>query len=381
MPDRFGRRFGVIFGAGGLAACMWIVGGLYAGNAVHHHGAGRWFAIIFIFIFTLHYCATWAVSGKIYASEIQPIQTRAAANNVATGLNFIIVFLSSSDIMGLLQGKIAIVTGASRGIGAAIARDLASKGAKLALGYKSEPSSHLTASLADELRLIYQAEVVAVQADLTAADGPGRLIAMVKDHFESINGESFVLSIIVNNAGVAKMGSVAAVTLEDDILPQYRINVFAPLLLMQAALPYLPHDRSGRIVNISSTSSANGCPSQSVYGGTKAALEAMTRTWARELSERATVNAVNPGPVLTEMFRETSEDFRRGLGPMIELTPLARIREEVDREEMARDWAPMRGRPAYTGEVAAIVGMLCGADSGWCTGSVVCANGGMQFIS
>ena len=89
VPDRFGRRFGVIFGAAGLAACMWIVGGLYAGDAVHTHGVGRWFVIVFIFIFSLHYCSTWAVSGKIYASEIQPIDIRAAANNVATGLNFV----------------------------------------------------------------------------------------------------------------------------------------------------------------------------------------------------------------------------------------------------------------------------------------------------
>lgn len=66
---------------------------------------------------------------------------------------------------------------------------------------------------------------------------------------------------------------------------------------MQAALPYLPHDRSGRIVNMSSVSSSLGFIAQSVYGGTKAALEAMTRTWSRELAERATVNAVNPGPV------------------------------------------------------------------------------------
>lgn len=67
-------------------------------------------------------------------------------------------------------------------------------------------------------------------------------------------------------------------------------------------MPYLPNDRSGRIVNMSSVSSSMGFASQSVYGGTKAALEAMTRTWARELAERATVNAVNPGPVKVSSF-------------------------------------------------------------------------------
>lgn len=99
VPDRFGRRFGVIFGAAGLAACMWIVGGLYAGNAVHPHGVGRWFVIIIIFIFALHYCTTLAVSGKIYASEIQPIEIRAAANNVATGLNFVSCILFSMVLL------------------------------------------------------------------------------------------------------------------------------------------------------------------------------------------------------------------------------------------------------------------------------------------
>ena len=72
--------------------------------------------------------------------------------------------------------------------------------------------------------------------------------------------------------------------------------MLGPLLLTQAAVPYLPTDRSGRIINVSSVSSRLGIAGQSVYGGTKAALEAMTRSWSRELADRATVNAVNPGP-------------------------------------------------------------------------------------
>lgn len=78
------------------------------------------------------------------------------------------------------------------------------------------------------------------------------------------------------------------------------MNVLGPLLLVQAALSYLPNDRSGRIVNLSSVSSSLGFANQTVYGGTKSALEAMTRTWSRELAERCTVNSVNPGPVATE---------------------------------------------------------------------------------
>ena len=197
----------------------------------------------------------------------------------------------------------------SIGIGAAIARTLASKGAKLALGYTSKQSSDLVARVANELRTDYNAEIVTVQADLSELDGPNKLVSRVKDGFHDSSKGHFVISIIVNNAGIMKMERLSSITMEADILPQYKANVFAPLLLVQAAMPNLPQDRSGRIVNISSTSSANGCAAQSVYGATKAALEAMTRTWARELSERATVNAINPGPVMTEMFQGTTNEF------------------------------------------------------------------------
>ncbi len=148
---------------------------------------------------------------------------------------------------------------------------------------------------------------------------------------------------------------------------------------MQAALPYLPHDRSGRIVNVSSVSSSEGFIGQSVYGGTKAALEAMTRTWARELAERATVNAINPGPVKTDMWGGTTAEFKRGLRPFIQHTPGSAIRPGIDDENLVADAENAGGRPAYTEEIAGVVGMLCTADSSWCTGQVVCANGGMRM--
>ncbi|KAL3418964.1 polyol transporter 2-like protein 1 [Phlyctema vagabunda] len=87
--DRWGRRASIITGGILLSSCMFIIGGLYASNVVHAHaGAGRWLVIILIFAFALSYCATWGVAGKIYASEIQPPQTRATTNSVAQGLNF-----------------------------------------------------------------------------------------------------------------------------------------------------------------------------------------------------------------------------------------------------------------------------------------------------
>jgi NAD(P)-dependent dehydrogenase (short-subunit alcohol dehydrogenase family) len=123
---------------------------------------------------------------------------------------------------------------------------------------------------------------------------------LIEDAKKAVGGDKFQIDILIHNAGVSVNRPIEE-TDADDFAFQYNVNVRGPLLLTKAALPYLPHDRSGRIINLSSVSSSLGFVGQSVYGGTKAALEAMTRTWARELAERATVNAVNPGPVATEM--------------------------------------------------------------------------------
>jgi MFS family permease len=89
FADKWGRRTSAITGGLGLAGCMLLIGTLYASNAVHPYGIGRWIIIILVFIFSLTYCATWAIVGKIYASEIQPANTRAAASCVAQGLGFV----------------------------------------------------------------------------------------------------------------------------------------------------------------------------------------------------------------------------------------------------------------------------------------------------
>lgn len=119
---------------------------------------------------------------------------------------------------------------------------------------------------------------------------------------------------------------------------------------------------------------------QSAYGGSKAALEAMTRTWSRELAERATVNAVNPGPVDTDMYGSVTDRFAAEMRPFIQTAPLMQVRDGgVDSEQAVRDAEKVGGRLGYDHEVAGVVAMLCTADAAWCTGSVVCANGGMRF--
>lgn len=111
----------------------------------------------------------------------------------------------------------------------------------------------------------------------------------------------------------------------------------------------------------------------------KAALEHMTRTWARELAERATVNAVNPGPVATDMYGDTSPDFQQQMKSHIQHTPLMKERRGIDPEEFVKVAENAGGRPGYDYEVAGVVAMLCSEDSAWCTGSVICANGGLKF--
>lgn len=218
-----------------------------------------------------------------------------------------------------------------------------------------------------------------MQADLGTIQGPSALIAATKDQFLAAPptaNATFQIDIVVNNAGVAKNDKLPDVK-PDDFDYTFHVNVRGPLLLMQAVAPYLPHDRSGRIVNLSSISSECGFVGQSVYGGSKAALEGMTRVWARELSERATVNAVNPGPVEGPMYAANSDEFKAGIKGWIEHAPLMRARQGLDADEVVEEARTGGGRPAYTSEVAGIVGMLCTPDASWCTGQVVCANGGL----
>lgn len=277
-----------------------------------------------------------------------------------------------------LEGKLAIVTGASRGIGAATARNLASKGASCILNYTSDKSTETTAKLASELQEEYGVLTLVVQADQGNPKGPAHVIDTAKNHFSHPRSGKFQIDIIVNNAAVASNLPLEKVTV-DDFSWQYKINVLGPILLMQAALPYLPNDRSGRVVNLSSVSSSLGFIGQTVYGGTKAAVESMTRTWSRELAERCTVNAVNPGPVVTDMYGGTSETFQKNMKPFIEAAPLMRERKGVDPDEYVEQAAQVGGRPGYDYEIAGVVGMLCSEDAAWCTGSVVCSNGGLKF--
>lgn len=258
------------------------------------------------------------------------------------------------------------------------------------------------------------------RADISTPEGAKAVIDACKEKFPA-NPKTgkLQIDIIINSAAVMPTGPVEGVTPEE-FHKTYATNVLGPILLVGQAKPYLPTDRSGtyatkkhptcvkpagvplrrdpskgdvrpcgppdtwltiatgRIVNISSIGQKCGLPYLSLYSGTKGALEAMTRTWARELAEQCTVNTINPGSVLTDMFRNCSEDVLAAQALWSPVIPLSGAREwDTDEvKAIAKRWG---GRPAYVEEIAGIVAIVCNPESGWMTGSVVSANGGQCF--
>ncbi|CAK7217871.1 hypothetical protein SCUCBS95973_003294 [Sporothrix curviconia] len=238
----------------------------------------------------------------------------------------------------------------------------------LRLSSRASSSTKLAEELAAELRQKHGVEIVLTQADVAQEAAVKQVAA---DFAKFAAGRP--LHILVNNAGVGGDYLLKDVPVAE-FHRIYSVNVLAPILVTQALLPYLPHDRSGRIVNISSVASSMGFATHTLYGGTKAALEAMTRTWARELSERATVNA-------GDMYFAAGQAFWDQMQPFQANCPLSAVREGVDDAKLVKMANEnMNGRrPAYFSEVAGVVGMLCGPDSAWTTGSVISANGGFKF--
>ena len=248
----------------------------------------------------------------------------------------------------------------------------------MVINYTSDSSAARTNELVQRLKSDYDVSALAVQADMGSEGGPAHIVEFTKNHFQHPKTGKFQIDIIINNAGIYTESVVGKIS-RDDFFPVYSVNVLGPLMLMNSALPYLPNDRSGRVVNVSSISSTVGLPGQSIYGGTKGALDAMTRTWSRELAERATVNAVNPGPVATEMLQGAPDELKASMAPWMKLTPLAPVREGIDSKEVVENAKIAAGRPAYDYEIAGVVGMLCSPEAGWTTGSIICANGGWKF--
>ncbi|KAK1978711.1 short chain dehydrogenase [Colletotrichum cereale] len=278
----------------------------------------------------------------------------------------------------VFEGKLAIITGASRSFGAVVAEHFASRGANVVINYATDASTEKAQALVKDFETKYNVKALPVKADLSKSESPQQLVDAAKAHFTDANGR-FQIDIIINNAATVNAQGIDQLDL-DLFDATFNLNCKAPALLVKASFPYLPTDRSGRIVNISSATTTWGVWWQTSYAGTKGAIEAMTRVWARELAERATVNAVAPGPMDTGLYSSLPDEPREALRPFNTLTPLAKARPAVDSQEVLDLAQSIGGRPGYLEEVAGVVGVCCLPESGWMTGNLVGASGGGAFV-
>jgi 3-oxoacyl-[acyl-carrier protein] reductase len=248
--------------------------------------------------------------------------------------------------MARLDGRVAIVTGGSRGIGAATARKLAADGARVVVNYAR--GAEAAEAVVQEIRTA-GGEAMAVQADVSDRAQVARL---VEDTVERYGW----LDVLVNNAGVIDGAPLGNIT-DDHVERQFAVNVRGALYATQAAVPAFG-DRGGRVVNVSSAAADAPPPGLAVYAATKAALEAITRSLAAELAPRqVTVNAVAPGVTVTDMFEAMrSPEFEARI---VARTPLGRL-----------------GRPE---DIAEVIAFLASEESGWVTGQVIAATGGLRL--
>lgn len=246
-----------------------------------------------------------------------------------------------------LNARVAVVTGASKGIGAGIARHLAAEGASVVVNYAS--SKEGAERTVDQI-VKSGGTAIAVQANVAKKTDIERLFASATEAFGKID-------ILVNNAGVFEFSPLEEITAEQ-FHKHFDVNVLGLLLVTQEAVKHF-NSAGGSIINISSAVTSLTPPNSAVYTGTKGAVDAITRTLARELAPRhIRVNAINPGMVETEGviaggFNEG--EFRKGVEAQ---TPLGRI-----------------GQP---NDIAPVAVFLASSDSGYITGETVRVAGGLR---
>ena len=236
-----------------------------------------------------------------------------------------------------LTGKVAIVTGASSGIGDALARCLGALGAAVAVNYSSskEGAEHTVAEITRK-----GGRAVAIHADVSMAADVQRLFHETTKAFGPP-------SVLVNNAGRYDLGPIDIVT-EEAFHREFKLNVLAPLLTVQEALKYFP-ETGGSIINISSSASDNPVYNSALYSASKGALDALTAALAKELApRRIRVNAVAPGSTLTDGF------YRPGFAG-----------SELEKAVAA---VPSVGRLVQTDDIAPLVAFLASDDSARVTG-------------
>ena len=246
-----------------------------------------------------------------------------------------------------LAGKVAVVTGASKGIGASIAKHLAAEGASVVVNYASSKSgadkvvSEITGA---------GGKAVAVQGDVAKKTDIDRLFTETKKAFGQVD-------ILVNNAGVYEFGPLEQIS-EEHFHKQFDTNVLGLILTTQEALKHFNGD-GGSIINLGSVVGVNPMPGAAVYSATKAAVNAVTKSLAKELGpKKIRVNSINPGMIETEGVHAAGfigSDFQKSAEAQ---TPLGRI-----------------GQPQ---DVATVATFLASADSGWITGETFLVSGGYR---
>jgi 3-oxoacyl-[acyl-carrier protein] reductase len=246
-----------------------------------------------------------------------------------------------------LTGKVAVVTGASKGIGAGIAKSLAAAGAAVVVNYASskEGADRVVAEITEK-----GGKAIAVQADVSKEPDVERLFNETKEAFGS-------LDVLVNNAGIYQFTPLEAVT-ETEFHRQFNTNVLGLILSTREAAKHFGPE-GGSVINIGSVVSGTTPPMSVVYTATKSAVDGVTRVLAKELAPRKIrVNSINPGGVETEGSHQAGiigSDFEKQI---VAETPLGRI-----------------GQPD---DIAPVAVFLASPSSGWMTGEIVRASGGLQ---
>jgi len=245
----------------------------------------------------------------------------------------------------MLTDQVAIVTGASRGIGRCIALALAEEGAKLVVSARSEDA---LAKLVDEIKTA-GGEAVAVSADVAKSEDADNLVAAAIDNFGRVD-------ILVNNAGITRDGLLLRMK-DEDWDAVLETNLKGAFVCTRAVSKVMSKQRYGRIINISSVVGEMGNPGQANYSASKAGLIGLTKSNAKELARRnITVNAITPGYIVTDMTDEMGDKAKDELSSQI---PLGRLGESDD--------------------VAQAVLFLASKGAGYITGQTLGVNGGMYM--
>ena len=246
-----------------------------------------------------------------------------------------------------LEGKVAVVTGASKGIGAGIAKEFAAEGAAVVVNYAS--AKHDADRVVDEITK-RGGKAIAVQANVARKAEVERLFAAAEKAFGKID-------ILVNNAGVYEWVPIEQVS-EQHFHKHFDVNVLGLLLSTQEALKHF-NSAGGSIINISSLASSLTPPTAVVYNATKAAVDAITRTLAKELGpHKIRVNSINPGMVITE-------------------GTIAGGYTEGDLRKMFESQTPL-GRVGETEDIAPAAVFFASDDSAWITGETLVIAGGLR---